>query len=163
MVLQSPNNSSSKINSNGDFKLVSRLFIGSITKRGNRIKAFNIFFYSILLLNKVYGVTDPVSFVSQAVNKVRPKVTFVSKKVAGIVYKLPKYIPLRKSTAVSIRWIITSAVSRNSYEKLSQKLAREFIDICSGFSTLSLKKKSDSHNLARANRPFLRYLKRKKK
>lgn len=144
-------------------KFVCRIFVGSIIKKGNKIRSFNNFFYVIILLSKVYDVNDPINFIISIVDKVRPRIAFVSKKVAGIIYKLPRFISTNKSRAVSIRWIINSASSRNSYEHFTQKLANEFIDINRGIVTSAVKKRNDAHTLARSNRPFLRYLKKRKK
>lgn len=158
MVFKNPSNSFS-LNSK---KIICKLFIGSINKRGLRVKSLNNFFFTLLLLNKVYEIYDPISFVINIVDKVRPKVNFVSKKVAGIVYKLPRFISLDKSRSISIRWIVLSAISRNSYEKFPQKLAKELFDISRGSHTQAIKKRLEYHTLARSNRPFLRYLKKKK-
>lgn len=143
-------------------KIISKLFIGSITKNGMRTKSFNNFFFSLLLLSKVYEISDPINFIINVVDRVRPRINFVSKKVAGIVYRLPRFISLEKSRSISVRWIISSAVNRSSHEKFSQKLAKELIDISRGLITPAVKKKLEYHTLARSNRPFLRYLKRKK-
>jgi small subunit ribosomal protein S7 len=144
-------------------KFICKMFIGSIIKKGNKIRSFNNFFYVMILLSRVYDINDPLTFIITAIDKVRPRIAFVSKKVAGIVYKLPRFISIYKSRAVSIRWIISSAVSRNSYEHFTQKLAGEFIDINRGTVTSAVKKRNDAHNLAKSNRPFLRYLKKRKK
>jgi len=144
-------------------KFICKIFVGSIIKRGNKIRSFNNFFYVMILLSKVYNVYDPVNFIISTVDKVRPRIAFVSKKVAGIVYKLPRFMSLYKSRSVSIRWIIMSATNRNSYEHFTQKLANELMDINRGVTTSAVKKRNDAHNLARSNRPFLRYLKKRKK
>ncbi len=143
-------------------QVVCRLFIGSINRSGKRTKSFNNFFFSLLVLNRVYEINDPINFLINIVDKVRPRINFVSKKVAGIVYKLPKFISISKSRSIAIRWIITSAINRNSYEKFPQKLAKELLDINKGISTSATKKRIEYHTLARSNRPFLRYLKRKR-
>jgi small subunit ribosomal protein S7 len=144
-------------------KFICKIFIGSIIKKGNKIRSFNNFFYVMILLSRVYDINDPLNFIISAIDKVRPRITFVSKKVAGIVYKLPRFMSIYKSRAVSIRWIISSASTRNSYEHFTQKLAGEFIDINRGIVTSAVKKRNDAHNLAKSNRPFLRYLKKRKK
>lgn len=143
-------------------QLICKLFIGSINRKGKRVKSFNNFFFTLLLLNRVYEVTDPINFLISMVDKVRPRINFVSKKVAGIVYRLPRFISIQKSRSISVRWIIMSAVNRNSYEKFPQKLAKELLDINKGISTSAIKKRIEYHTLARSNRPFLRYLKRKR-
>lgn len=144
-------------------KFVCKMFIGSMIKKGNKIRSFNNFFYVVILLSKVYDVSNPISFIISIVDKIRPRIAFVSKKVAGIIYKLPCFMSTNKSRAVSIRWIIKSASSRNSYEHFTQKLANEFIDINRGIITTAVKKRNDAHALARSNRPFLRYLKKRRK
>lgn len=143
-------------------QFICKLFIGSINKNGKRTKSFNNFFFTLLVLNRVYEVYDPINFLINMVDKVRPRINFVSKKVAGIVYKLPRFISLQKSRSISVRWIIMSAINRNSYEKFPQKLAKELLDISKGISTSAIKKRIEYHVLARSNRPFLRYLKRKR-
>ena len=143
-------------------QVICKLFIGSINRNGKRTKSFNNFFFSLLVLNRVYEINDPINFLINIVDKVRPRINFVSKKVAGIVYKLPKFISISKSRSIAIRWIITSAINRNSYEKFPQKLAKELLDINKGISTSATKKRIEYHTLARSNRPFLRYLKRKR-
>ncbi len=141
---------------------ICKLFIGSINKNGKRTKSFNNFFFTLLLLGKVYNVADPLNFLINTVDRARPRINFVSKKVAGIVYKLPRFISLYKSRSISIRWIISSSINRNYYEKFPQKLAKELVEINRGILTSAVKKRNEYHNLARSNRPFLRYLKKKR-
>lgn len=143
-------------------QVICKLFIGSINRNGKRTKSFNNFFFTLLILSRVYNVVDPLNFLISTVDRVRPRINFVSKKVAGIVYKLPRFISVYKSRSISTRWVILSAINRNSYEKFPQKLARELIEINRGIVTSAIKKRNEYHNLARSNRPFLRYLKKRK-
>lgn len=151
-----------KFHNRNSKQTICKLFVGSINRDGKRMKSFNNFFFTLLILNRVYEVSDPISFLVNTVDRVRPRINFVSKKVAGIVYKLPRFITIYKSRSISIRWIIISAINRNSYEKFPQKLAKELLDINRGISTSAVKKRIEYHTLAKSNRPFLRYLKRRK-
>jgi small subunit ribosomal protein S7 len=144
-------------------QFLCKTFVGILTRRGNKKRSFNSFFFVLLILSKVYKIEDPINFMLSMVEIVRPRVAFTAKRVAGIVYKLPRFIPLQKSLSLGIRWIINAASARGGNDKFSQKMVKELIDLSNGVVTTSIKKKIDSHNLARSNRPFLRYLKRKKK
>lgn len=132
--------------------------IGSVTKRGNRQKSVRFFDYLFYSLSRTYGV-DGLKFLRVLLENVRPKIFLSSKKIAGIVHKIPTPISMRKSYSMAVHWIIAAASKRTTPGGFDQALFEEVNDLYRNPSNSVLKKRDEFHKLAYLNKPFLRYYK----
>ena len=174
-------------------KIVISNFIGCIIKRGNKFKARNLFLASmklirmnvykekinknslrknsfvnskLLLKSRLTNVFSshmfPYFVLVKAVIKAAPKITLQSKRVGGVIYRLPKLIRnMSSSYFTGIRWIIKNARLRRE-NGFHVRLANEIIETYKGNSP-TLRKKAELHRIAVLNRPFVRYLRKKRK
>lgn len=166
--------------------LVSNI-IGCLVRRGNKRNAQRIFLSAMRLLRvklranppkitKPKGVdfdlkilphlfnvvSSPYIIFVRAVLNAAPSVSLQSKRVGGVIYRLPKLIRSEaKSYSMVIRWIVKN--SRLRKEKgLETRLANEIYDTYKGRGT-TIRKKLEIYKIASLNRPFVRYLKKKPK
>ena len=88
----------------------------------------------------------------EIVDKVKPALEVRSRRVGGATYQVPTEVRPARREALAIRWIIEAARKR-SEKTMAERLSGEFMDILAG-NGASLKKKSDVHKMAEANKAF---------
>ncbi len=130
--------------------LVSR-FMNYIMVDGKKTVASGIV-YGAMDIVKNKTKKEELEQFTDIVERVKPSLEVRSRRVGGATYQVPTEVrPVRRET-LAIRWIIESA--RKRHEKtMIEKLAGEFMDILSG-NGASLKKKSEVHKMAEANKAF---------
>jgi len=143
--------------------IIVNLFVGSLTKKGNRRQAKRLFAETLKLIKRSLltqdkrSEKDPFSVLLDVTSSLRPLITLESKRVGGVIYRLPRLInTTRRGYSIAVHWLIKSALLRKE-RGFALKLASEILDTSRGKST-SLKKKSELYDLAIYNRPFVRYL-----
>lgn len=135
-----------------------RCLIGSVTKRGNKQKSVQFIDKLLYSLNRTYGV-DGLKFLKVLLENVRPKVFLSSKKIAGIVHKIPTPISMRKSYSIAVHWLIVATLRRTTMGGFGKALFEEVNDLYKNPNNSVLKKRDEFHKLAYLNKPFLRYYK----
>lgn len=88
----------------------------------------------------------------KALENVKPAVEVKSRRVGGSTYQVPTEVNATRSEALSMRWVITAARSRNGHS-MSEKLANELLDAYANTGA-AFKKKEDTHRMADANKAF---------
>lgn len=88
----------------------------------------------------------------KALENVKPAVEVKSRRVGGSTYQVPTEVNATRSEALSMRWVITAARSRNGHS-MSEKLANEILDAYANTGA-AFKKKEDTHRMADANKAF---------
>lgn len=88
----------------------------------------------------------------KAVDNVKPVVEIKSRRVGGATYQVPVEIRESRREALSMRWIISAARSRNG-KSMADKLADELVDAYNSTGA-AFKKKEDVHRMAEANKAF---------
>ena len=91
----------------------------------------------------------------EAFEKVVPAVEVRPRRVGGSVYQIPAEVRPSRANALAIRWVISSAKARSD-KTMGQRLANEFLDAHEGRGA-AVKRKSDVHRMAEANRAFSHY------
>jgi ribosomal protein S7 len=129
--------------SSGNFSIVSRLI--------------NTF---LLELKKKYKQKNILLFINEIFDKYRPLVSFLDRKVAATKYTLPWFISIERSRSLIVRWFVKSALERTEIGVLS-KLIGEFEDLSKGMGR-TVKRVEEYYALAKRNRPFMRFIKKKK-
>lgn len=89
---------------------------------------------------------------NKAVDNVKPVVEIKSRRVGGATYQVPVEIRESRREALSMRWIIAAARSRNG-KSMAAKLADELVDAYNSTGA-AFKKKEDVHRMAEANKAF---------
>ncbi len=130
--------------------LVSK-FMNYLMVDGKRTVASGIM-YKALDAVKAKTKKDELSQFLELVDKVKPSLEVRSRRVGGATYQVPTEVRPARREALAIRWIIEAARKRNE-KTMAERLSGEFLDILAG-NGASLKKKSDVHKMAEANKAF---------
>ena len=130
--------------------LVSK-FMNYLMVDGKRTVASGIM-YKALDAVKAKTKKDELSQFLELVDKVKPSLEVRSRRVGGATYQVPTEVRPARREALAIRWIIEAARKRNE-KTMAERLSGEFFDILAG-NGASLKKKSDVHKMAEANKAF---------
>jgi small subunit ribosomal protein S7 len=146
---------------------VIKLFIGNLIHAGGRQKAirvFRSFLFSLakseFFLNGNYQ--SPMHAVFGAVRMVSPRVVLCSKRVGGVVYRLPIFVARdRRSYSFGVRWIVQAAKKRSG-GSMSSRLVSEICDLFEKKGA-AYKRKIELYSVAVSNKPFLHYLRRRKR
>lgn len=91
----------------------------------------------------------------KALGQIRPFVEVKSRRVGGGVYQIPIEVKESRAQALALRWMIDAA-SKRSDKTMGKRLAGELIDAVDGHGN-AVKKKTDVHRMAEANRAFSHY------
>ena len=95
---------------------------------------------------------NPIETFEKAVKQVMPSVEVKSRRIGGANYQVPVEVKPFRGTNLALRCIIQSAKKRSGHT-FSVNLANEIIDAANG-SGESIKKKIETHRMAKANKVF---------
>lgn len=114
--------------------------------------------YEALEIVKEKTSGDPVKVFSKAISNVKPTMEVRARRVGGAAYQVPMPVRGPRKESLAIRWIIEAARSRSNseYKTFAKKLAAELMDAEKGEGG-AVKKKSDMHRMAEANRAFAHF------
>ena len=90
-----------------------------------------------------------------ALENVKPAVEVKSRRVGGSTYQVPIEVRPNRRLALSLRWLLQSAASRNE-KTMDMRLAGELMDAAENRGN-AMKKKEDTHRMADANKAFAHY------
>jgi ribosomal protein S7 len=133
-----------------------RLFI----RRGNKFYAYKILYKFFFLLKKKYRLNIEYLF-KKVFKRYVPIISFLSKKIAANVYQLPWLIDKYRARFVLIRWFFRSVKMRTE-AKLLDRLYNEFNELVLGYGR-TVQIVEDYYYLALKNRPFLKYIRKRRK
>ena len=128
-----------------------------LMERGKKSVAQAIVYNAMDIIAQKNGRSDDKAYAlfERALAQVRPSVEVKSRRVGGGVYQIPIEVRPDRALALTLRWVIKSAKSRND-KTMGQRLASELLDAADGHGS-AVKKKSDVHRMAEANRAFSHY------
>ena len=129
-------------------------FINYIMRRGKKSTAQKV----------VYGCFDiieektkkkPVEVFEQAIKNVEPTLEVIGRRIGGANYQIP--IPVREGRrfTLAMRWIIEAARAKKG-KIMAERLALEIIEASNNEGS-AMKKKTDIHKMAEANRAFAHF------
>jgi small subunit ribosomal protein S7 len=98
---------------------------------------------------------DPLAMFRRALDNVRPRLEVKSRRVGGATYQVPIEVRPERATSLAMRWLITSARSRDG-KSMRERLANELIDAANERGE-AVKKREDTHRMAEANKAFSHY------
>jgi small subunit ribosomal protein S7 len=91
----------------------------------------------------------------KVINAIRPFVEVKSRRVGGATYQVPVEVRPDRRTALAMRWLVEFSRKR-SEKTMTDRLANEMLDIMQGRGA-TLKKRSDIHQMAKANQAFAHF------
>ena len=130
--------------------------VNNIIKKGNKNVSTKVFKNVLINLKNSKLNTDINKILKSSSVSVQPKITFVNKKIAGVVHKVPKPYENVKKLNTSSKWLVENSRKRSEI-KCKDKLSNEILESLSKKS-FSFKKKVSLHKLGLSNRTNLKYL-----
>ena len=129
-------------------------FINKLMERGKKSTAHRIFYDTCGIIEE-RTKKNPMETVDLALKNAMPVLEVKPRRVGGATYQVPVEVPEYRSTALAVRWLISSARGRPG-KSMSEKLADELMDAAKGAGN-TIKKREDTHKMAEANRAFAHY------
>ena len=134
-------------------KMITKL-INGIMQDGKKEKKKKIL-YSSLDIVKEKTKKDPIEVLNQAFENIRPALEIKSRRIGGSNYSVPMEVKEDRANALTLRWLIQYAKSRNG-KGMAENLAAEIIDAANGVGG-AVKKREDTHKMAEANKAYAHY------
>ena len=129
-------------------------FIHYVMEDGKKDLAKRIVFESLDIASKQLK-KEPLEVFNYVMSVVAPAVEVKSRRIGGANYQIPMEVKEPRRTSLAMRWIIGAARSRSG-KPIAQRLAMEYQDIFAGTGS-ALKKRSDTHKMADANKAFAHF------
>jgi small subunit ribosomal protein S7 len=131
--------------------------INMIMERGKKNISRAVVYEAFDVLSQKVGKDDRKGYqiFEKALNQIRPSVEVKSRRVGGGVYQIPTEVRPRRALALSLRWLISAAASRSD-KTMGKRLASEILEAAEGRGN-AVKKRTDVHRMAEANRAFSHY------
>ncbi len=129
-------------------------FINMLMEDGKKAVAERIIYVALDQVALKKG-GEPIGFLEQAMENVRPVVEVKSRRVGGATYQVPVEVRPTRRNSLAMRWLIDAARKR-SEKSMALRLAGELMDAADSRGT-AVKKKEDTHRMAEANKAFSHY------
>ena len=134
-------------------KLVSK-FMNYVMSDGKKSAAEKIVYGAMERIEQKLR-RPPVELFREALDNVTPSIEVRSRRVGGATSQVPVEVRPDRKTALAMRWIISSARSRNETTMID-RLSNEIMDAAQNRGA-AVKKREDTHRMAEANRAFAHY------
>jgi len=132
-------------------------FINGVMQDGRKSVAQKIIYNMIDTLKEKTG-QDGLTYLTEAVENVKPNIEVRSRRVGGASYQVPSPVRPERRDSLALRWIINAAKDRSnsSYHTFSEKLVAELMEAHENQGN-AIKKKFDTHKMAEANKAFAHF------
>ncbi len=111
--------------------------------------------YAFLDMLKAETKQDPVVYLEQALDNIRPKVEVRPRRIGGSVYQVPTPVRAHRQMSLSLRWLVDAAraLPNKQYHSFQEKL---FAEIKSAFANQgsAVTKRTEVERMAEANKAF---------
>ncbi len=134
-------------------QLVTR-FVNNLMWDGKKSVAFKVFYDAIDIVEekKQDDEKTGVELWKDALSNVMPHVEVRSRRVGGATFQIPMQIRPDRKISTAMKWLILYARKRNE-KSMAQKLAAEILAAAKEEGA-AVKKRTDTHKMAEANKAF---------
>ncbi len=129
-------------------------FINRIMKCGKKSVATRIMYQAMGIVEERMK-KPPLEVLEEAMRNVSPMLEVKPRRVGGSTYQIPVEVTPQRRESLAMRWILAAARNRPD-KSMAQKLASELMDAARD-SGAAVKKKENTHRMAKANRAFAHY------
>jgi len=129
-------------------------FINNLMKQGKKSTAQSILYRAFDIIQEKSN-QDPLDVFHKAIDNAKPVVEVKSRRVGGSTYQVPTEVRPARRQALGMRWLIQFAGERGE-KTMAAKLAGEIMDAANARGG-AIKKKTDTHRMAEANKAFAHY------
>ena len=132
-------------------KLVTR-FVNTMMMSGKKNLAFKIFYDAIEIIETNNFEENSLDVWKKALSNVMPQVEVRSRRIGGATFQIPMEIRPERKISMAMTWMIKFSRKRNE-KSMAQKLAGEIMAAYKEEGA-SIKKKTEVHKMAEANKAF---------
>jgi len=134
-------------------QLVTR-FVNMMMWDGKKSTAFKIFYDAIEIVDekKTDEEKTALEIWKDALSNVMPHVEVRSRRVGGATFQIPMQIRPDRKISTAMKWLISFSRKRNE-KSMALKLASEILAAAKEEGA-AVKKRSDTHKMAEANKAF---------
>ena len=134
-------------------QLVTR-FVNNLMWDGKKSVAFKVFYDAMDIVEnkKEDSEKSALEVWKEGLSNVMPHVEVRSRRVGGATFQIPMQIRPDRKVSMAIKWMILYARKRNE-KTMAQRLAAEIL-ASSKEEGAAVKKKTDTHKMAEANKAF---------
>ncbi len=129
-------------------------FTNKLMQDGKKSKAEGLLYDALDIVGERTG-RDPMEVFDEALNNTTPLLEVRPRRIGGATYQVPREVESRRASTLAMRWLVGVARARKG-KPMAEKLADEILDASRGEGT-TVKKRSDTHKMAEANRAFAHY------
>jgi small subunit ribosomal protein S7 len=133
--------------------LVSQL-INGVMRDGKKSTAARIVYESMEKIKKSKK-EDPLKVYEKAINNIKPLLETKSRRVGGATYQVPVEVEEKRGLSLAVRWLLNFSKQRPG-KNMVDKLAGEIMEAADNKGG-AIKKREDTHRMAKANRAFAHY------
>lgn len=137
-------------------KLIAKI-INRVMKDGEKSVAAKQVYKALEIIGEKSG-QGPTEVLNNAVENVKPTMEVRPRRIGGAAYQVPQPVRGDRRESLAIRWLILAARARSNkeYHSFSEKLAMEIMDALNSQGA-AMKKKTDMHRMAEANKAFAHF------
>lgn len=136
-----------------DSVLVSR-FINNVMKEGKKSTAERIVYDSFKEIEK-NTKKPPLEVFELAIKNISPLLEVRSRRIGGASYQVPREVRGDRKITLAIRWMLSVARAQKG-SNMANRIANEIM-AASKNEGAAIKKRSDTHRMAEANRAFAHF------
>lgn len=129
-------------------------FINYVMYEGKKTIAEKVVYGAFDIIEKE-AKQDPVQVFNLAIQNASPMLEVRSRRVGGANYQVPREVRGERRLSLAFRWLIGSARSRSG-SPMNKRLAEEII-LAAKNEGIAVKKKTDMHRMAEANKAFAHF------
>lgn len=129
-------------------------FINQVMRKGKKTIARKII-YGAFDIIKEKTKKESLEVFDLALRNSSPLLETKSKRIGGATYQVPIEVKGDRKITLAMRWLILGAKSKKG-KPMKEKLAQELIE-ASNNTGWAVKKKTDTHRMAEANRAFAHF------
>lgn len=122
---------------------------------GKKEVAEAIVYGALEKLKKIAKDGDELAAFLEAVETLKPSLEVKSRRVGGATYQVPVEVRKDRQQTLALRWLVNFARKRNE-RSMQERLFAELRDVLNGQGG-ALKKKTDTHKMAEANKAFAHF------
>jgi len=138
-------------------KNILSYLIGKLSYKGKRKKMINKILQVFNQLKiESNNKKKPLELLMECVIKVVPFLRLRSKRVGGVIYKLPIPLKMKQEFSKGLRWLINN--NKQKKKVLVQSLVNDILLSRQNLGEV-IKYKENDYKVAIVNRPFIKYLK----
>lgn len=133
---------------------LSRL-INHLMRSGKKSLAERIVYEALDIIKEKTKSENPLLIMEEAIKNTSPLYEVRSRRVGGANYQVPREVRPERRLTLAFRWIVQASRAQKG-APMAEKLAQELIK-ASKNEGAAVKKKTDTHRMAEANRAFAHF------